>query len=309
MTQPIRTLIVGLGNMGRNWLRVLQANPRFEIVGLVDTVACDTTPWVLDCLGAFFHKRTSTRFDAAIVATPSHRHGGLAMRLLEQGADVLVEKPLALTYRECESILAWSPDAARRIVVGHVERFNSAIDLAQWEADRGTIGVITHVDFVRAGPYPKTVSPGNNVVLDLAVHDLDLAFKILGILRVTSAECSATVAPDVIDHARIELKSARGPTASVVASWTSPEKIRTIRYVGTTGVIDVDLIRRNYSFDRGRGWNGLACGGGEPLAAQADAFADFVQLGRLGRLCDGIDAANAVLLAEQALGIRPARVV
>jgi len=171
--RPLRIGVVGIGVMGSNHARVLSGLPGVTLAGVADPDAkqrefvagilgCPTVP-DLDGLIAL-------GVDAITVAAPTHLHRDIAMACISRGIHVLVEKPIASTVEEGREII----DAARRagvtLMVGHVERFNPAVDAIK-QAIRGE--QILSIGITRVGPFPPRMS-NVGVVIDLAVHDIDL---------------------------------------------------------------------------------------------------------------------------------------
>jgi UDP-N-acetylglucosamine 3-dehydrogenase len=93
------------------------------------------------------------------------------------------------------------------------------------------------------GGYPNEPGRGNNVLVDLAVHDVDVLHLLEGKMRVVASACHSTVKRGVLDTAEIMLRSPRnGPSASIHVNWITPTKIRTLRVTGTGGVGIVDYM-------------------------------------------------------------------
>lgn len=281
--------------MGRNWCRVLQETPGLEVVCVVD-------PGVAGRVPEARMSDAGVAYEAAVIATPTPTHYHVIARLLAVGVDVLVEKPLASTVAQCREIADFASGTSSRYVVGHVERFNPAVRALQAEVDSGRLGTPIHVSTTRVGGYPTVLAPGNDVLLDLAVHDLDLLRRMLGPLRVEASMCHATVRRDVCDTAEILLSASGGPTAALHTNWITPTKIRTVRVTGSKGVALVDLIEQTCRVDVGAGLVDVAVDRVEPLRAQAAAFARWLEGEDAGDLCSGEDATAAVTLAEKALG-------
>ncbi len=300
MRKPIRVVLVGLGAMGRNWLRVIQASPRFELVGTVDPDRTRTVDGVMAWPNVC-QIDVWPRVDAWIVVTPTEMHRETATAALSHGKPTLVEKPLASTVGDCRRITRAARDHCAAIAVGHVERFNPAIVALSDVIDSGAIGSPIHYSVTRVGGYPSAVTPGNNVTLDLAVHDLDILAQLMGPLGVKASVCHASVRADVCDTAEILLEAVGGASATVHVNWITPCKVRTMRVTGTAGVAFVDLIAQTVEVASGSQRESVVVKRAEPLALQLDAFADYIESGVIGNLASGEEATRAVVLAEEAL--------
>jgi UDP-N-acetylglucosamine 3-dehydrogenase len=302
---PIKIALLGYGRMGRNHLRAIRADDRFDLAAIIDPVAIEPGADVLQRATFLRSVDAIPRVDAAIVAAPTAAHADLAARLLSSGARVLVEKPLAGSSFECQLmkdlVLLLDGAGVPRLVVGHLERFNPAVRALAKLLGEGVIGEPIHLVSTRIGGYPAAASPETNVAIDLAVHDLDILRHLLGPLRVEGAACHSTTRPGVCDTAEILLTSQRGASATVHVDWIAPTKIRTLRVTGTKGAAFLDYVAQTCAVVRGNERVEVPVERAEPLRAQLDAFHGFVTRGERGLLASAEDGAAAVLLAERAL--------
>jgi len=169
----LRMGVVGVGVMGSNHARVLAGLADVRLVGV-----CDPDPQqrelvsrVLGC-PAFDQLESLLQrgVDALTIAAPTHLHRDLALACLARGVHVMVEKPIASSPEEGREIIAAARRAGVTLMVGHVERFNPAVQTIK-EAVRGED--ILSIAITRVGPFPPRMS-NVGVVVDLAVHDIDL---------------------------------------------------------------------------------------------------------------------------------------
>ncbi|MBX3191367.1 MAG: Gfo/Idh/MocA family oxidoreductase [Labilithrix sp.] len=329
MAAKTKIVLVGMGRMGRNHLRVLSDTPGFELVGIVEANA--KAPAELG--QAAFLKSVSelsrVDFDAAVIATPTATHHEVALQLIEMGKHLLVEKPIASTYAQGREVLAAAQQKGVKLAVGHVERFNPAVRKLREIIKEGFLGTPIHFSFTRVGGYPETLITGNNVILDLAVHDIDVLRSIVGPLKLEHSMCHVTWRDGVFDTAEIFLGASTGPSATVHVNWITPTKIRSIRVTGTRGVCFVDYILQTCELFGGSLLKAVEPSSSsydalqelyrttdriqfgvqkeEPLRAQAKQFHRFLNEGEAGELCTGSDALAAVLLAERAVQVERQR--
>jgi len=213
--------------------------------------------------------------------------------------------------------------------VGHVERFNPAVRKLREVMKEGFLGTPIHIAFTRIGGYPDTVLAGNNVILDLAVHDIDVLRMLVGPVRLEHSMCHVTWKEGVFDTAEIFLASTSGTSATVHVNWITPTKIRSIRVTGTRGVCFVDYMLQTCELFGGSllkvseppntGFAALqdvyrtsdriqfGVRKEEPLRAQLMQFRSYLTDGGVGELCMGSDALAAVLLAERAVQVENTR--
>jgi UDP-N-acetylglucosamine 3-dehydrogenase len=320
-----KIVLVGLGRMGRNHFRVLRETPQFDLVAVVDANAAQPND-----LGhtKFFRSLDELKgidFEAAVVAVPTGAHHDVAMKLIEMGKHLLVEKPIASTYPQSVDIIKGAEAKGLKLAVGHVERFNPAVRKLREVIREGWLGTPIHFSFTRVGGYPDTLIQGNNVILDLAVHDIDVLRSLVGPLKMEHSMCHVTWREGVFDTAEIFLAAQNGASASVHVNWVTPTKIRSIRVTGTRGVCFVDYILQTCELLGGSLLKQIEPASSsyeavqelykatdkiqfgvqkvEPLKMQATQFASLLATGEVGELCTGKDALAAVLLAERAVEV------
>jgi len=179
MTRPLRAGLVGLGHMGRHHARVLRSLPAVELVAAVDSrpevraafpdiEVLDTVPELLD-----------RGVDMCVLATPTITHEQIAPQLAEAGVATLVEKPLAHDAKAAQAILEAFERHGTLGCVGHIERFNPALQDMRRRLAAGELGNLYQVVTRRQGPFPARITDAG-VILDLATHDIDLTAWVTG---------------------------------------------------------------------------------------------------------------------------------
>jgi UDP-N-acetylglucosamine 3-dehydrogenase len=319
-----RVALIGVGRMGRNHLRVLRENPDVELVAVVDS----SPEAVSEREGGFavlssIDQLIEFRIDLAVVATPTPTHLDVVMRMLRAGIDVLVEKPIADSRTAARELTRVASEAGRRLFVGHVERFNPVVRKLKDVVEAGIIGRPLHFSFTRVGGSPEHVGGSNNVLLDLAVHDIDILRMLVGDVSVCAAVTHSTLQHGVVDTAEVLLRAASGPTASLHVNWVTPTKIRTIRVTGSKAVCFVDYILQTCTVVGGgllsekraeslsfvelqesyRSPDRIELGvrKEEPLAAQLRAVLAALRGEPSTGVCDGEASSVAVEVVEEAL--------
>ncbi len=329
MTANINVVLIGIGRMGKNHFRILREMPGFNLVGVVDAHSAAPADLGEVPFARSIAELAAASFDAAVIATPTASHHELALELIEMGKHLLIEKPIASTFARGREVLAAAQRKGTKLVVGHVERFNPAVRKLREVMTDGFLGTPIHFAFTRIGGYPDTVLSGNNVILDLAVHDIDILRSLVGPVRLEHSMCHVTWREGVFDTAEIFLASGSGTSATVHVNWITPTKIRSIRVTGTRGVCFVDYMLQTCELFGGsllkvseppntgfaalqelyRTTDRIQFGvrKEEPLRAQLSQFRRFLTEGDVGELCTGSDALAAVLLAERAVQVENTR--
>ena len=174
--------------------------------------------------------------EAVTVAVPTPSHHDVGLDCLDHGVAVLMEKPLAVSLAEADGLLAAAARNGVVLAVGHVERFNRAVRAAGNVLDRPAF-----IEGIRLAPFqPRGTDVA--VVLDLMIHDLDLAIHVVGGAPAIEVRASGVsiVSPHLdIVNARVEF--AGGAVASMTSSRVARERMRRLRIFQPSGYISLDL--------------------------------------------------------------------
>ncbi len=280
----LRLGVVGVGVMGSNHARVLRELPGVELVGVADPNGNQATA-VARALGCDSFRDVdallAAKVDAVSIAAPTHLHHDIALRAIRQHVHVLVEKPIASTTDEGHAIVAAARTAGVTLMVGHVERFNPAVQAIK-EAIAGED--ILSIGITRVGPFPPRMS-NVGVVIDLAVHDIDLIrwFTDSDIAEVQPLLASARAQNE--DIALLQFRTASGVLAQITTNWLTPFKARTVHVATRRKYIIADLITRQvtecfgFQGDGSYSMRHLSVGHTEPLRAELQAFVQAIRSG------------------------------
>jgi predicted dehydrogenase len=275
----IRVAVVGAGTFGRNHVRVVEENPRAQLVGVVDTdPSRATVSSIEEIIG---------KVDAAIIAVPTSAHAEVACRLLDAGIDVLVEKPIAGTLADADRMIATAERGGRILQVGHLERFNPAIVALEkiatlplfFEIHRMSVFTLRSLDV--------------DVVLDLMIHDLDIVLALARAELVEIRAAGISILSPKVDIANVRLEFADGCVANLTASRVSTEKIRKVRVFQPGQYISLDYAKQSAAVCTVGGVAGLAfeqlpVTPAEPLKLQLDAFLDAVETRKQPKLTGAV---------------------
>jgi UDP-N-acetylglucosamine 3-dehydrogenase len=279
-----RVGVVGVGVMGSNHARVISELPGVELSGIVDTDRhqARNVSRTLDCK-AFesLDALLDHGVDAATIAAPTHLHHDLAIACIRRGVHVLIEKPIASTAEEGRSLIAAARRARVTLMVGHVERFNPAVQAIK-ETLRGE--EILSIAITRVGPFPPRMS-NVGVVIDLAVHDIDLIrwFTDSEIIEMQPQLSSAVAERE--DIALLQFRTASGVLAHINTNWLTPFKARTAHVATRKKYVMGDLLTRQvtecfgFQPDGSYSMRHLSVGYAEPLRAELQAFVEAIRCG------------------------------
>jgi UDP-N-acetylglucosamine 3-dehydrogenase len=242
--------VIGLGMIGRHHARLLQNSERVKFAGAVDPGgdrfrAVHEPELVLDSVAALLARGP---LDFAIVAVPTELHLPVARELAAAGVSLLIEKPLAATTETADQIVGICQRAGVFAAVGHVERFNPALQELRRRLLDGQIGRLFTASTVRSGPFPARIQDVG-VVKDLATHDIDLVSWLSDSKIATLAAQTQYLSGREHEDLVLAIGSLQsGAAFSIVADWVSPTKVRRTRVLGERGLLEADTLAGDLFF-------------------------------------------------------------
>lgn len=318
MKQPLRLGIVGLGMMGRHHARIVAQMHDVELVGGVDPAGDRHHAVIGRPVYTELEELLEEGIDAAVVAVPSEEHEKVALRLAEAGVHALIEKPISDTRESAEIIQKTFEEHDLIGAVGHVERFNPAVQEMMRRLERHELGNIISISTRRAGPHPARVRD-LGVVKDLATHDIDLLLRLGGEVESISSHIAYRLGSDREDLLEAIGKLQNGTVFSLSVNWLTPSKERRLTVLGERGVFVADLISADLTFfanaDVPMEWEALAQLKGvsegdmiryalrkpEPLQVQLEHFVGALSGEPSSQLATLADGVNVMRIAEEVL--------
>ena len=289
----LRAGLIGLGQMGRHHARVLKALPGVDLVAVADPAAGADRPEGVALVGTV-EELLAVGVDLAVVATPTRTHEPIGLLLAAHGVHTLVEKPVSGDVASGLRLADAFETAGLVGCVGHIERFNPALQEMRRRLAEGQLGEIYQVATRRTGPFPTRIADVG-VILDLATHDIDSTAWVTGrgyeSVSAHTAHRSGRAHEDLVAVvAMIE----GGVVANHLVNWLSPLKERVTIVNGERGSLVADTISADLTFfangvaavewETLRSFRGVVQGDAiryaiprpEPLAVELEAFRDAV---------------------------------
>lgn len=320
----VKTAVIGVGSIGSNHARVMSDLAGTHFVAVADE-NFQAAQAVAHRLGVKayqdYHEMISIEQpDAVSIAVPTRMHEEVAVAALEMGVNTLVEKPIAGTIESGRRIIATAKRCERLLMVGHIVRFNPAVQQLKQRLEAGQLGRIFQMVARRTGPFPTRVQDVG-VAVDLAPHDLDLMRYVTGL---NPSRLYAEVEHRLhTDHEDLLLCLLRFPdniNASLEINWLTPTKVREFLVLGECGLFKVDDLTQDLYFYENADadtvlWPEMQTMRGvregsmvryvfprfEPLKAELQAFVDAVRDGTPAPVSgeDGLVALHLALLLLQ----------
>jgi UDP-N-acetylglucosamine 3-dehydrogenase len=295
----LRIGLVGVGQMGGFHLDTWEKVGSAQVVAVSDPdeetarrrIARRPIDWHRDWRAML----DRSDIDAVCVTCPSEMHADVTIAALESGKHVLVEKPIATRLEDGLRMAAAARRVGKKLSVGHVERFNPAVQRMQELIGEGRLGRIFRAHATRVGPLPARIRDAG-VTIDLATHDLDIMQFVLGHdISQVYAEGTRFSHPTQEDMISCLLRFGDGgPFGLLDVNWLTPEKRRELTVIGEAGMLTASYITQDVWFTESAaartGWDELARLRGdaegtmvrfalrkaEPLKAELEAFADCI---------------------------------
>jgi UDP-N-acetylglucosamine 3-dehydrogenase len=294
-TPKLRAGLIGLGAMGRNHARVLQIVDGVELVGVAEPNGdannllrgIPVFSTVADLIGA--------GLDYAVVCAPTGLHEEVGLQLAEAGVPALIEKPLAPSVAASRRLVDAFESAGLVAGVGHIERYNPALQSLRTRLESGELGDVYQVVTRRQGPFPHRIADVG-VVMDLATHDIDLTAWVTG--QAYTSISARTVSRSGRPHEDMVAAVGQlqdGSMVSHLVNWLSPLKERSTVVTGDRGCFVADTLTADLTFyangaintewEALRSFRGVAEGDmirfaipkREPLLVEHERFRDAVE--------------------------------
>jgi predicted dehydrogenase len=236
--QKLKTAVIGVGYLGKFHAQKYAALEQSELVAVVDNDA-DAAALIAEqnnTRAVADYRELFGKVDAVSIVVPTDRHHQIARDCLENGIDVLVEKPMTVTLEEADDLIALAKKYNRVLQVGHLERFNAAVLALE--------GVLKNPLFIEAHRLAPFKARGTevDVILDIMIHDIDIILNIVG-APVTSIHAVGVpiVSPEKNDIANVRLEFETGCIANVTASRISMKEMRKTRIFQPDAYISINF--------------------------------------------------------------------
>ena len=267
--------VIGIGSMGKNHARVYSEMKSAELTCVSDPdkslLAEFKKKYGVSVYSDYREMLKSEKLDVVSVAVPTSLHLKVAGDALGKKINVLVEKPIAPDESAGRKLAGIAAKEKTKLMVGHIERFNPAVLELKKRLERKELGKIFEIAIDRIGPFPPRIRD-TGVVVDLAVHDFDIAPFLCGakpksIFSFTEKKIH-TLHEDLMISV-LELEG--GIPATIRANWLTPKKKRTISVLGQKGLFFLDFITQELIFYE------------NAAVKESDSFRDFVQNVAVGK--------------------------
>ncbi|WP_374001607.1 Gfo/Idh/MocA family protein [Bdellovibrio bacteriovorus] len=298
--QKLRGAVVGVGYLGKFHAQKYKNNPNVELVGVCDHFPAQADKIALELGVKSFHKPQDLigHVDLVTIAASTLSHFELAKMFLENGIHVNVEKPITATVAQAEELLALAQAKNLKVAVGHIERFNPAINDLQKHLKNPKF-----IELTRFAPYNKRGSDVS-VLHDLMIHDMDLLFWLTGSEIESMTGTGTKLISKELDTASVSFKMKNGMQVMINVSRVAPVAQRSIRVLqdgctlfAQTGTMELEKVVPGPGGDEFLTVTKWSVEKADALQRETDAFIDCV-LNNKQPVVTGLDGLKALKAIE-----------
>lgn len=274
----VRVGILGCGFWGKNHARVFRDIKAADVVAVCD-IQEERAKSVADNyriprVYANWRQLVGDKdVEAVTICTPSVTHYEMTTAAIEQEKPVLVEKPMAMNPDEAIKIVEMARDKESIVMVGFIERFNPAVQLARNLVVGDEIGRVLLSYSRRIGSWPERIGDVG-VVKDTAIHDIDLSLYFFEEMPESVYAAGGSIKHRLEDHVQALLSFTNERSSIIEANWLTPRKKREMHITGADGVIRLDFLTQEVAVERNGSERRLSVAKVEPLKAELEHFVE-----------------------------------
>lgn len=304
----MRIAVIGAGNWGRNLVRNLSD---MDALSHVVEQKADSLKEIssqfsdVECLDSF-DSLLESNIDAVAIATPAQSHYEIASTFLKAGKDVFIEKPMTLCSKEASELVDIAKLNNSILMVGHMLLYQPAIQFIKTYLAEGHIGQIYHLhqERLKLG----RVRSKENVIWSLGVHDIAVLLYLAGSAP-HEIKCSghSGIQEQIQDDAYVHMTFQSGTKAHLHSSWIWPENSRSMRIIGSKGMLVYDEIKQTVTLHKKRigedlenideGEETLFEGSSQPLRLEMEHFVHCIKT-RETPISDGLSGLAVIRVLE-----------
>jgi UDP-N-acetylglucosamine 3-dehydrogenase len=295
--------VIGCGSWGRNHVRVCKELENISLISVVDVME-NTAREIGERYGVKWLTEAEKVFEnpdveAVSICTPTVTHAELALRAIQSGKHVLVEKPMTNTVEEAEELISAARRQGVHLAVGFIERFNPAVSEAVKLVSSREIGEVILAHARRVSRRPLRIGDVG-VIKDLGIHDIDIITQLFEDDLEDVYAVAGSIAHKFEDYANILLRFKGNRNAFVETNWLTPRKVRRLIITGTEGLINVEYITQEITIENEKRLYQPLIENREPLQLELQSFVDSILRDEPPKP-SGEDGLKALKICEAAL--------
>tara|TARA_Y100000780_G_scaffold177330_1_gene162575 strand:+ start:1920 stop:2858 length:939 start_codon:yes stop_codon:yes gene_type:complete len=297
----VKIAVIGIGGWGKNHVRALSELNALSAICDADTSRAETfaNKYDVNSYTSIDEMLKNETFDGVIISTPSSTHFTIAKQLMENGINILVEKPMAPSSTECEQMRIIAKRNNVVLATGYIERFNPVVNEVKNFISEKKYGDVLMLEFHRESRMPVNIHDVG-IIYDTSVHDINTALYLFDDKPNMVFARAGSVRGTHEDFAAIILGFKNQKTAFIASNWVTPKKVRQFNVVCTDAIILGDFITQEIKIDQDGNTIIPRREVKEPLMLELKNFIGAVY-GNVETLISVDDAINTTRVAEAAL--------
>ena len=293
--------VMGVGGWGKNHARVLKELGCLAAICDIDAARAReiANKYGVQSYASVDEMLSKEQLGGCLVCTPTKTHAAAAKKLMENGVNTFVEKPMSFSSKECEEMMQVAEEKKVILTSGYVERFNPAVSDARKLIEGGVYGDPMMIEFHRENRMPLHIKDVG-VIYDTSVHDIDTAMFLFGSRPNVVFARAGKRFHSFEDFATIMLGFDRQKVAIIASNWLTPKKVRTFSAVCTDGIIAGDFLTQEIRIDHAEATIMPRRQFQEPLTLELKNFIEAIE-GKGKIMVTAADATNVTRVAEAAI--------
>jgi UDP-N-acetylglucosamine 3-dehydrogenase len=302
--KKVRTAVIGTGFWGKNHARVYKELAETELLAICD-IDAERASNVAKQLGVTPYNSVEKMLknediEAVSVCTWSTSLAKEAIKAVENGKHVLVEKPMAANTKQAEKLLAASEKMGVHLTVGFLMRFIPGLQQMKKAVENKSIGELVCATAKRVSQWPERIGDVG-VVKDTAIHDIDVMLYLFNQDPIAVyAKTGSMRNKKFEDYAQIMLTFEGGKSAFIESNWLTPYKTRILIATGSEAIMRLDYITQELTVEDAKETVQPRYKVQEPLKLELQHFANCI-LKKEKPLITGLDGLKALRIAESAI--------
>ena len=292
--------VIGVGFWGRNHARVYKELKNTKLVGISD-LDRNKAKKLAEKYGCKHYGKNDDllkkeEINAVSICTPTSTHLKATLQAIKYGKHVLVEKPIGKNLKEAMRIVREAKRNRIKLSVGHIERFNPAVQKLKTVVQQGNLGEVILILSRRVTRWPERVGDVG-VVKDSAIHDIDVMRHLLDDDVVKVYAKIGNLKHRFEDYAEAILHFKKGGVGFIDANWLTPKKTRTLVVTGSDATATLDYINQQITIEDSSGSKTIRTEWKEPLKLELKHFTEAI-LNNKEPHVTGFDGTKAIQVCE-----------
>jgi UDP-N-acetylglucosamine 3-dehydrogenase len=242
MLGSLKAGVIGVGAMGRNHARIYADLPEVKLIGVADLneKQARSVAKIYNCqYYKDYQELLEEQLDIVSIAVPTVLHFEIAQQAMQKKVNVLIEKPVASNLEQANLLIKTAVENKVKAMVGHIERFNPAVEKLKELIEKGVLGEIISISAKRVGPQNTRIMDVG-IILDLATHDIDVMCYLYSAQVKSVYVVAGSTFHNHEDHAVITLRFNNGSSGIIETNWLTPHKMRKLTAIGSKGIAELD---------------------------------------------------------------------